>query len=79
MSDIQGGASVTVTDETGKVVGLGELGSGTTTQVRIECSFDFAIYKVPPGHGFYGVEVSHRGVVRFAETKLREPIGLSLG
>jgi hypothetical protein len=79
MSDIRAGAAVTVTDETGKVVGLGELSSGKTTQVRIECTFDFIVYKVPPGHGFYGVEVSHRGVVRFAEAKLREPIGLSLG
>ncbi len=79
MSDIHAGAAVTVTDETGKVVALGELSPGRTTQVRIECTFDMIVFKVPPGHGFYGVEISHRGVVRFAEAKLRERIGLTLG
>jgi len=77
-SDINAGADVTVTDGAGAIVGLGHLGS--PDQVGSEdCSFPFSVSDVPAGKGFYGVEVSHRGSLKYAEADLASPLELTLG
>lgn len=78
-SDIAAGAQVTVTDQAGATIALGKL---TTGRARGEggCSFGFYILDVPLGKGFYGVEVSHRGVIRFAESEVTtSQVKVSLG
>lgn len=71
-SDIHKGAQVTVTDPAGKVVGVGTLSAGTMKGhgVGRSCLFNFAVGDVPTGLGFYGIEVAHRGVIRYAEADL---------
>jgi hypothetical protein len=63
-SDISEGASVTVTDATGKVVATGSLGVGRKDVLG--CVFPFSVTGVPKSK-FYGVEVSHRGIVTFRQ------------
>lgn len=75
--DIAAGAQVTVTDETGKVVGVGNLAGGRYGDSGA-CLFTFEVDGVQPGRPFYGVEVSHRGVVRFQGDAVKEP-KLTLG
>ncbi|WP_215789706.1 hypothetical protein [Paractinoplanes bogorensis] len=76
--DISDGASVTVTDAGGEIVGLGSL-TGSTMVSGTECDFSFTVTGVPAGKGFYGVEVSHRGSVKYAEADLASPVGVTLG
>lgn len=68
-SDLNAGAPVTVYDATGKVVALGKLDDGRTTNV-ISCTFPFTVDGVPAGD-FYSVEVSHRGKVQVAAADAR--------
>jgi hypothetical protein len=82
--DIREGAQVTVTDRDGAVLALGRLLAGVVTDdPRLEgaktCVFGFTVLAVPAGKGIYGVEVAHRGIVRFEEAKLAAAIGLTLG
>lgn len=67
-SDILGGTGVTVSDATGATIALGRLDSG-----RIgggNCNFTFEVADVPTGKRFYGIEISHRGVVKYPEQDL---------
>jgi hypothetical protein len=74
--DIALGASVTVTDPSGKVVGATRLSRATPqvdpadAQRAVGCTLSFQVINVPAGLGFYGVEVSHRGVVQRRESEL---------
>lgn len=77
--DIQGGASVTITDAGGKALLVGSLGRGTAQGITTEsdgmhragsCELPFIVSGVPGGVGPYGVEVSHRGVVHVNEGQL---------
>lgn len=82
--DVTTGATVTVTDADGSVIGLGELDVSLPTGLSdngtpTSCELRFNVVGVPAGKGFYGVEVSHRGAVKFDEADLAEPIELSLG
>jgi hypothetical protein len=77
-SDISTGAAVTVTDGTGAIVGLGRLDSAQLTSTD-DCTFSFSVADVPAGKNFYGVEVTHRGAVKYAEADLAEPLALTLG
>ncbi|MEV7621571.1 hypothetical protein [Actinoplanes sp. NPDC089786] len=77
-SDISDGASVTVTDAAGAIVGLGHL-TGSETSGYDECVFSFVVSDVPTGKGFYGVEVTHRGAVKYGESDLATPVHVSLG
>lgn len=78
--DIAEGSQVTVTDEHGTVVGLGELnegvldGSGPTRQ----CRFAFTVNNIPAGHAIYGVSVSHRGTIQVRADDL-DNVSLTLG
>ncbi|WP_244293884.1 hypothetical protein [Streptomyces sp. MJM8645] len=58
--DIAMGTSVTVYDESGKVLATGALGSGSPKGLN-GCMFPVAVQDVPKGPKFYQVEVSHRG------------------
>lgn len=86
-ADIRQGAQVTVTDESGTVVGVGSLAAGTTAEVSdaldmplaMKCEFDFSVLEVPDGHPFYSVEVSHRGQLRYQRTALDKALELTLG
>jgi len=84
-SDIRYGAQVKVTDAAGAVVGVGSLGRGVFMvdpglgdPFRL-CAFPFSVVDIPGGRGPYGVEVSHRGIVLFAEADLADEITLTLG
>lgn len=73
--DIRSGAQVTVTDGTGAVLALGQLTMGVVSSHPVisggkVCAFSFTVDSVPTGKGIYGIEVSHRGVVRFEEAAL---------
>lgn len=65
-ADIREGTAVTVSDAAGATVALGQLGAGHVDS-SIGCTFPFSVAKVPAGKGFYGIEVSHRGVLKFSE------------
>jgi hypothetical protein len=93
--DIEKGASVTITDAAGAVIGVGSLVAATPTQFTTtdgtqsflgdpnakptHCDLSFAIPNIPAGKGFYGVEVSHRGSVKYPEAALNTGLGLTLG
>ncbi|AGL19474.1 hypothetical protein [Actinoplanes sp. N902-109] len=82
-SDIAEDAPVTVTDATGTVVGVGKvIGSrpaGYDGTRNTQCVLLFSVSKVPTGRGFYGVEVSHRGAIRYAEADLAKDVQQTLG
>lgn len=75
---------MTITDAAGVVLGLGELGpdryiADPMGEPFRRCGFYFQVGGIPSGRGPYGVEVSHRGVVRFPESALERSITLELG
>lgn len=75
--DLAVGTQVTVSDEAGTVLAVADLGEGLSTGST--CDFPFTI-TVPPGHKFYGFEVSHRGVIRYTEDQVRSgSVSLSIG
>lgn len=79
-SDIAGGAQVTVTDANGKALAIGALDRGTATGItssdvnglpRAErCTLPFKVSGIAPGVGPYGVQIAHRDIVRFEESRL---------
>lgn len=84
------GAQVTVTDEAGTVLALGELDTGVAggkvtdddgevVDLATNCTFDLKIDGVPDGGSIYGVEVASRGVVNFRRAQLDAKIELTLG
>lgn len=82
--DVRSGAQVVITDPAGKTVALGKLDQGVldgTVPGRTAdlCKFTFAVTGVPTGHGFYGVEVAHRGRVQYPEQQLFAALSLTLG
>lgn len=82
-SDLAAGAQVTVTDAAGKTLAVGSLGRGTAEGITSDgrattCSLPFKVAGVPGGVGPYGVEVAHRGVVRFSEGELLASISLQV-
>lgn len=73
--DIAEGATVTIKDAGGKVVATtklepGKPASGESGPTPRECTFRFIAEDVPDSE-FYGVEVSHRGVVQFSKQQVR--------
>lgn len=82
--DIAVGAPVTITDPGGTVVGIGKVDTSIPTgfsadKTPTSCDLKFAVSGLPAGKGFYGVEVSHRGAVKFKEADLAKSVELSLG
>lgn len=76
--DLSGGASITVTDPTGKVVATGSIGTGQPAGDGYLCDFPFEIPDVPSAR-FYGIEISHRGVVTFSKAQATKDAELSIG
>lgn len=79
--DIHDGASVVVTDASGRTVAVGALKNGTLVGEGMTrtCMFFFNVSSVPAGLSFYGVEVSHRGSIKKAEADLTAMLALTLG
>ena len=72
--DIRDGLEVAVTDAAGTVIGLGRLSSKPgedTFAGRRTCEYEFTVSGLPDA-SFYGVEVGHRGVVRFSAADLAQ-------
>jgi hypothetical protein len=71
--DLVAGATVTITDGVGGVLGTGKIaslslnGGGETGT----CDLKFAVPGIPTGKGSYGIEVAHRGVTKYDESKVR--------
>jgi hypothetical protein len=61
--DIVPGAQVTVTDDSGRTIAVGSLDAGSVTPDGA-CRFTFTV-PAPSGAEFFGVEVTHRGIVQF--------------
>ena len=57
--DIRGGADVTVTNASSKVLAVGRLSQGQVSPSG-DCVLSFHV-SVPRGQGPYGLELSHRG------------------
>lgn len=77
-SDIAEGASVTIYDDAGKIVGTGHLGNSTIIG-GVSCEFAFSV-DVPDGKPFYQVEVTHRGKVTYSAADVKAGnVQLSLG
>lgn len=83
--DLRAGAQVTVTDAAGKTLAVGAISAGTAQGITTEadgmhragsCMLPFKAAGVARGAGPYGVEVAHRGVLRYNEGDLG---GLMLG
>jgi hypothetical protein len=72
--DIAEGAQVVVTDRSGEVVAIGALESGRMRVAYVpeiyDCVFHFVVTDVPTGRNFYGVEVGHRGSLKYEEAKI---------
>lgn len=77
-NDMQAGAEVDVTDAGGATVAVGSLDTGVTEGVGI-CKFVFRVPNVPSGKHFYGVEVTHRGVIKLSEDAAHQFVTLQLG
>lgn len=67
--DLAPGAQVKVTDESGKILGVGRITQGVGS-VGTGCTLLFNVDNVPRGGKFYGIEVSHRGVIQKTETQI---------
>jgi serine/threonine protein kinase len=76
-SDIGPGATVTVADETGKLIAKGAIESSYGQQGS--CLFLFKVNEVPGGQKFYRVQVAQRGETRYTEAEAKAGINLSLG
>jgi hypothetical protein len=79
-ADISAGAAVTVSDESGKILGTSQLEAGKTSG-QASCVFAFKVTGLPDAN-FYRVEVSHRGQVVYSKSDLDKSgwkVDLSLG
>jgi hypothetical protein len=70
LDDIAQGASVVLTDETGKILASGQLDPGYSTMTRFTCELSFDLGQVPLTAKQYSVEVSHRGKITYSASKL---------
>lgn len=76
-SDIRVGTQVRISDATGKILAIGAL--DWASHHPGECVFTFTVRGVPSGEDFYQIEVSHRGLLTYSETEMRDDLALSLG
>jgi hypothetical protein len=65
-SQLRRDLTVTVTDETGEVVGLGKLGPGAFGKGNAwwECNYPFLVSEVPASAKFYGVQFGDSPIIR---------------
>ena len=76
-SDLSQDTSVEITDASGTTVGLGHVLYSELHDTT--CELRFSAEDIPTGAGFYGIEISHRGIVKFAEADLASPVTLTIG
>ena len=80
--DVNEGATVTVKNDSGKIVGVGTLDAGEfvhrASDVPADCSFAFRVTGIPADSKFFTVSVSHRGEITVPKAELHS-IALSLG
>jgi hypothetical protein len=77
--DIEAGASVTVKDGAGSIIGVSNLESPTTAN-KFECVLPFSV--TVSDSEFYSIEVSRRGEVTYSRADLESQgwtVGLTLG
>jgi len=75
-TDIHAGTQVVITDRSGATVAVGQLGRGS--RINSYCELPFNL-DVPGGSDFYGIEVSHRGVLQYPRDRLVDPLVVTLG
>lgn len=75
--DLRDGSEVVISENGGKTVAVGALEGSRNAADR--CVFSFNISGVPSGKKFYGVSVTHRGVVQFSEQEMKSGPGLTIG
>lgn len=80
-ADVAPGAQVVLSDQDGKTLALtslsnGKVGTGPGTP---SCVFTFVFAAAPLGHPFYGIAISHRGVIQYDEATLKAGPQLNLG
>ena len=75
--DLRDGAEVVISENGGKTVAVGTLEGSHSADG--ECLFRFDISGVPSGKGFYGILITHRGVVQFSEREMRDGPALTIG
>jgi hypothetical protein len=79
-SDLTSGRQITVSDATGKVIGVGQLSYGRA-ESEVTCRFPFEV-KGLPAADFYGIELQRRGTLRYpiADLKARNwEVAFTLG
>lgn len=71
--DLTVGATVTITDGVGGVLGTGKIIDMTLDGLGNAgtCDLKFAVPGIPTGKGTYGIEVAHRGPTKYDESKVR--------
>jgi hypothetical protein len=72
-ADLTVGATVTITDSVGGVLGATKITSMTLDGLggAGTCDLKFAVPGIPAGKGSYTIEVAHRGAMKYDESKLR--------
>lgn len=75
--DLATGAQVVVTDNTARTIAVGTV-TGSAAKGDF-CLLTFDVPSVPEGKKFYGLEVSHRGVVQFTEQEMKAGPMLTIG
>lgn len=68
-SDIASGASVTVENQSGTIIGTGTLGPGRVGPGFANCVYTFVVPGLPD-ESFYQVEVTHRGFVSYSRADI---------
>jgi hypothetical protein len=76
-SDMADGAEVVISDDSGKTLQITQLEPGSIGDSGESCYFAFNT-TVPAGDKFYGITISHRGTVKFAEADVAAPV-LTIG
>jgi hypothetical protein len=66
--DLTEGLQVTVTNETGTLIGTGNLDAGQVTDAG--CSFAFVVHNLPVAK-FYRIEAGHRGQVSYSYDRMQ--------
>jgi hypothetical protein len=71
--DLTVGATVTITDGVGGVLGAGKIDAITLDGLGSAgtCDLKFAVPGIPTGKGTYGIQVAHRPVTKYDESKVR--------
>ena len=75
-ADIQAGKPVTITDATGKVIGMGQLSTGRLGVVSgvaqdRTCDFEFTVRGIPEV-AVYGIRLEERGTLQYSLSEMKQ-------